>query len=153
MPTPRFDRIVSTPYSHLFVLTDEEEWPADFTDQAIRDRAFVHSNGLALHTDDDLAVRFKLEVLAAAPASPPSAQHVVEGSVEVPTGDLFVISVPTGDVGTFLLSPGTYQFQLCVEGLEASRRCQGDGREVLTLILWPGAARKLQVVKMFPPAP
>lgn len=146
-----FDAPIDTAYSHLLILTRDDDWPTEVDDQAIHNRLQTHPQGLALHTDDDLAVRMRIRLIEGPIPDDPDDQHVVDGAIDLSSGRLSVVAIPTGDEGTLRVRPGTYAYRFTVRGLESSRRCEGDGQEVLTLSLWRGIPRPTQVIRRYVP--
>jgi len=116
--------------------------PEDISDDDLAARARVAPNIVVLHAEENGLIPVSVDVVSAAPEPDlAAADHVVEFSVEAPSGSLILAGcveyVPTAP--RIAVPPGAIRGR-------AEFRSSDDG-ESCRVVLWPGANRPLKVLK------
>ena len=75
--------------------------------------------------------------------------HVVQASVALPTGQLQVHECTGGVVLAWTVKPGTYRVLALFSGLGTLTANGLDGEDTYHLVLWPGSAVPLKVLKQW----
>lgn len=139
---------------HQFYLVDEgikPPAPDDYDSPAVlAQRLLVKPHLIAVMTFQPNPFSAAVEVLEAEPATELAGwDHVVEASLELPTGKLAVDTCPNGVAKRQRVTPGWYRVRVCAGGMagwEAVPEGQDPPRR-FRLSLWPAGPAPVRVLK------
>jgi hypothetical protein len=77
--------------------------------------------------------------------------HVVDCGIELPTGGLQVHECTGGPLFDAAVAPGNYCVRVMFENLGSVSEDGSDGGDTYTLVIWPGIAGELRVLKQWQP--
>ncbi|MEV4604885.1 hypothetical protein AB0K15_46990 [Amycolatopsis sp. NPDC049253] len=132
-----------------------------WTEEAMADQLAVAGDAVAVGTMANVFVRVAVEVLDEAPADDSTAfDHVVEGSVQVPSGRLVVMGCTDfePDAARFAVPTGWLRLRVAKSNLGVASRLDIDSdedpatMELVRVQVWPAAAAPLVVLKQWPTA-
>lgn len=144
---------------HQFYLMDDErepDYPSDVTELDCRNMAKVKPYIVAVYTARDMTLPVTIHVSDTDPGIDLSEwDHVVECSVDVPSGRLVVVGCTEHlpNARRLQLQPGTYQVRVCYRRLDTASDSGLDGDDCYEIDLWLGQNRKLEVLKQWQNAP
>lgn len=144
---------------HQFYLMDNEkepEYPSDVTELDCSNMAKVAPYIVAVYTTRNMTVPVTVRIHDADPgANLNEWDHVVECSVDVPSGRLVVIGCTDylPDARRLEMQPGMYQVRLCYGKLDTLSDNHLDGDDYYVVDLWLGQIQKLKVLKQWQNAP
>lgn len=137
--------------------TDPDVPPAGWTDDAVYvHRIGIEPHSIAVGTARDDLVEARITVYATTPTTDPTAEHIVETDLDVPTGSLAVSSpgVDPADGPSLTVPAGLLRARVSYVPSEppAVETNGGPGDHFLYRIdLWPtGRARELVILKQGP---
>ena len=129
------------------------EVSADFHQFYLWDRGMT-STSSEEYTDEDVLRRIKTgpNVVVIQPACRPEEwDHVVEASLDLPTGQLEVHECTGGAVADFQVRPGWYRVRAMQGGLTLIDGNGLDGEDYYKVVLWPAAPGDIVVIKQWSP--
>jgi hypothetical protein len=125
--------------------------PEDYRDDDVIRMVKVAPNVVVVQPASDVFVSVRLEVHDGDPGCDIAGwDHVVECSLELPTGHLQVHECTGGAALDLHLAPGTYRVRALFEGLDSLSATGAAGDDRYVVVLWPGEAQPLRVLKQFP---
>ena len=145
---------------HLFNDGSTADLGDAWTDRAVLDRLAVAGDAIALGTSVNVNVAVTVEVLAAAPtADHADFDHVVEGSLRVPSGRLVVMGCTDyePDAARFPVPPGEIRVRAAGSNLAEAERLGVDSDEApetmerLSVRVWPASSCDPVVLKRWSP--
>ena len=126
------------------------EAPVDYVDADIENRIKVGPNVLVIQPERNMEVSVALEVHATEPCYNANEwDHIAEGSLHLPTGQLEVHECTGGPVAELLVAPGWYRVRSFHGGFQTIDKTTLEGNDHYLLVLWPEAASELQVIKQW----
>jgi hypothetical protein len=127
--------------------------PEDYTDEDVRRMVIVAPNVIVVQPVRNATVPMELEVHGSDPGFDAAEwDHVVECSVDVPTGNLHVESCMHGTELELKIARGSYAARVLFAGLDTISDDGDCGSDRYRVVLWPAKARPLRVVKRWPNA-
>lgn len=146
---------------HLFDDGSVSDLGDAWTDEAVRDGLAVATDTMAVGTTVNVNVAVTLEVLEVAPEDDDSAEfdHVVEGSLQVPSGQLIVMGCTDyePEAARFGMAAGPVRVRVARSNLAEAERLDMDSdddpatMERLRLQVWPAPLDDLVVIKRWKP--
>jgi hypothetical protein len=136
-----------------FVLMDEsseDDFSEIWTDEALERMLAVGELAVCPGTLRNIEVDVEVRVVPTEPSINVAAHdHVVEGSIEIPTGKLVVMGCTEylPDAKRIELSPGTYQLLFLVNGVGSIKTEWEPAEDKYTVYLWPGQLRAAKLLK------
>jgi len=138
---------------HQFYLWDKGTnplAPTDYTDEDVRNMVKVSPGVVVIQPVRDMTVPLNLEIHETAPeCNTTDWDHVVECSLELPTGKLQVHECTGGPVLDLDLDPGSYRVLALFAGLSTLSQDGLEGGDEYTVKLWKGSPISLRVVKQW----
>lgn len=138
---------------HQFYVWDggvEPLAPEDWSDEDVTNRAKVAENVFVVCPVRDMTVPVRISLLNSEPALDMKRyDHVVQGSVALPTGQLQVHECTGGEVLAWKVKPGTYRVLALFSGLGTLSANGLEGQDTYHVALWPGAPVPLEVLKQW----
>ena len=137
-------------YNQFYVQDGEVNPPApeDWTDIDISNRAKVAQNVVVVCPLRNMLVPVELEVHGEKPSIQLSRwDHVVLCDLELPSGRLQVHECTGGELLNWAVAPGHYQVALLYSGLGTLSQDGLQGEDKYHVLLWPGSAQPLQVLR------
>src|SRR5215467_7944100 len=138
---------------HQFYLWDRETnplAPTDYTDQDVQNMVKVAPGVVVIQPVRNMTVPVKLEVHETEPECDATEwDHVVECSLDLPTGKLQVHECTGGPVLDLDLDPGPYRVRALFAGLSTLSADGLEGDDEYTVVLWKGSPTSLRVVKQW----
>jgi hypothetical protein len=136
------------------LITDAKlkEWIDTFTDEDIDRLLTVGREMITISTVRNMTVPFILEIHDQEPPKDFAEwQHVVEGSMNIPSGVLIVLSPTMAQADTEDISviPGMYRLRSYARGLDTLSEDGLDGSDEYRAVLWPAPWQPLEVIKQF----
>ena len=142
---------------HQFYLWDRATnplAPTDYTDQDVQNMVKVAPGVVVIQPVRNMTVPVNLEVHETEPECDATEwDHVVECSLDLPTGKLQVHECTGGPVLDLDLDPGSYRVRALFAGLSTLSPDGLDGEDEYTVALWKGLPTSLRVVKQWSGAP
>jgi len=129
-----------------------EEWIDTFTDEDIARLLTVGVEVITIMTIRNMTVPFTLEIHDQEPPRDFAEwQHIVEGSVTIPSGVLIVLSmgIARDDAEDIPVTQGTYRLRSYARGLDTLSEDGLDGEDEYRAVLWPAPWQPLNVIKQF----
>lgn len=124
--------------------------PEDWTDEDVARRAKVAEHVFVVCPVRDATVPVRVSVLDREPAiNLANYDHVVQGSLALPTGHLQVHECTGGEVLNWDVPPGMYQVLALFSNLETLSSEGLDGQDSYHVVLWPGTPVALTVLKQW----
>jgi hypothetical protein len=136
-----------------FVLMDEsseDDFSEIWTDEALERMLAVGELAVCPGTLRNIEVDVEVRVVPTEPSINVAAHdHVVEGSIEIPTGKLVVMGCTEylPDAQRIELSPGTYQLLFLVDGVDSIKTEWEPAEDKYTVYLWSGQLRAPKLLK------
>lgn len=122
--------------------------PEDWTDADVARRAKVAPNVVVICPIRNMSVPVEVELHSSEPEVDASeVDHIVECSLELPSGHLQVHECTGGPVLDWRINPGSYQVLAIFSRLESLSDDGLEGDDRYRVLLWPGAERSLRVVQ------
>lgn len=122
--------------------------PEDWTDIDIANRAKVAQNVVVVCPLRNVLVSVELEVHAQKSSIQLSRwDHVVLCDLSLPSGRLQVHECTGGELLNWAITPGHYQVALLYSGLGTLSQDGLQGEDTYHVLLWPGSAQPLQVLR------
>ena len=138
---------------HQFYIWDagsDPEAPLDYTDDDVSRMVKCAACVLVVQPVRNMDVPVELQVHQTDPGfDPPSWDHVVECSLDLPTGKLQVHECTGGALLDLDVLPGIYQVRVLFGGLGTLSDDGLDGDDRYCVDLWPGPARDLVIIKQW----
>lgn len=138
---------------HQFYVWDggkDPQAPEDWSDEDVANRAKVAEHVFVVCPVRNMTVPVRVSFLNAEPALELECyDHVVQASVAVPTGQLQVCECTGGEVLAWKVEPGTYRVLALFSGLDTLSPDGLEGQDRYHVMLWPGAAVPLKVLKQW----
>jgi hypothetical protein len=142
---------------HQFSLTDDREEMElpDWADQALTNRVVVFENVVHITTARNMSVPVLIELVGTLPpvntADLETWDHVIECSVGIPSGSMVLWSNHYWpEAPRIKVSPGTYQLRICHGGLDTLSDDGLIGSDVYLILMAPGPAIDLKILKQAP---
>jgi len=124
--------------------------PEDWSDEDVMNRAKVAEHVFVVCPVRNTAVPVRISLHKVEPAlNLKDYDHVVQGSVALPTGQLQVHECTGGEVLAWNVEPGMYRVLALFSGLDTLSPNGLDGQDAYHVVLWPGSAVPLQVLKQW----
>jgi hypothetical protein len=119
-----------------------------FTDRHLSDRVWVNDGLIIMFTARNMMVPIELQTLRTEPSRDLTIwDHVVETSINIPSGQLEVFGCGGYSTTNLSVQPGTYRVRLC-QGQLASLSGDGlEGQDHYQILLWPGSSIETTVLK------
>lgn len=134
---------------HQFYLWDrdvEPMAPVDYDDVDVQRRLKVGPNVVIVQPLRNTTVPVTLEIHEAEPEFDPHKwDHIVEGSLQLPTGNLQVHECTGGPVADVSLAPGSYRVRAFFGGLCSVDGLDGDDH--YKVVVWPSIESDVRVIK------
>jgi len=125
--------------------------PENYTDVDIERMVKVAPHVVVVQPVRNVTVPVRVEVHDADPGWDPDAwDHVVECSLDLPTGYLQVHECTGPALLDVDVPVGTYRVRALFDGLGSLTDDGLDGNDRYVVVLWPGVAQTLQVLKQSP---
>ncbi len=125
--------------------------PVDYTDDDLRNMVKVAPHVVVIEPMRNMTVPVRIEVHGADPGwNPSSWDHVVECSLDLPTGQLQVHECTGSAQLDLRLTPGTYRVRVLLAGLDSLSSSGLEGNDRYVAVLWPGDKQPLRVLKQYP---
>ncbi|MFO1043473.1 MAG: competence protein ComJ [Planctomycetaceae bacterium] len=125
--------------------------PEDWTDEDIEQRCKVEENIVVVCPLRNRTVPVEVVLHQKEPACQPMDwDHIVECSLELPTGHLQVHECTGSAVLDWNVPAGTYVVRLLYGGLETIDDSGMVGSDHYKVELWPGNPRQLKLVRSWP---
>jgi len=138
---------------HQFYVWDggvDPQAPEVWSEEDVTNRAKVAEHVFVVCPLRNMNVPVRVTLLSAEPAQDLARyDHAVQGSLALPTGQLQVHECTGGVVLTWKVEPGTYRVLALFAGLGSLSPDGLDGQDTYHVILWPGAAVPLKVLKQW----
>jgi hypothetical protein len=138
---------------HQFYVWDggtEPKAPEDWSDEDVRNRAKMAEHVFVVCPLRNMTVPVRVTLAEAEPAVDLTRyDHAVEGSVAMPTGQLRVHECTGGELLAWKLKPGTYRVLALFSGLGTISSDGLEGQDEYRIVLWPGSAVPLKVLKQW----
>jgi hypothetical protein len=139
---------------HQFYLWDHGESPSpavDYSDKDVARRVKAAPHLVVIQPERNMSVPVEVEVAEEAPeVSLDDWDHVVEASLDLPSGRLEVHECTGGSIDVLAVVPGTYRVRACFGGLDTLSDDGLDGADHYRLTLWPAPFAPLTVLKQHP---
>jgi hypothetical protein len=145
-------------YFQFYLQDDSTEIPTLLEDlwtkQTLADMCALEPGFVAVSTVRNMSVPVTIEIresLHQTEADLSSYDHVVECSIVIKTGQMVVMGCGQYYPGALRipLTPGTYQITLYYQALDTLRENGLEGDDHYTIVVSPGQARDLRVVKRY----
>jgi hypothetical protein len=138
---------------HQFYLWDAgvaPDAPTDYVDDDAVRMVKVAPHIVVIQPVRNMVVPVEVQLHARDPGYDPHAwDHVAECALDLPTGQLQVHECTGGPVLDLAVTPGTYRVRAAFAGLHTLSADGVDGDDRYTLVLWPGPAIDLTIVKQW----
>jgi hypothetical protein len=139
---------------HQFYVWDagvEPMAPEDYTDEDLTRMVKVAPNVVVIQPVRNMTVPVRVELHETDPGCDVSAwDHVVECSLELPTGQLQVHECTGGAKLDMQVAAGAYRVRALFVGLDSLSPTGLEGDDHYVVVLWPGEAQRLRVIKQSP---
>jgi hypothetical protein len=136
-----------------FYLWDAEinpEAPTEWDEADVQRRLKVAPHVVVVCPIRNMTVPVEVQVHDEEPAYDPNQwDHIAECSLDLLSGKLQVHECTGGSVGHFTVSPGTYRVRAFYGALDTLRNNALDGDDHYLVVLWPGTATELKVIKQY----
>jgi hypothetical protein len=146
---------LSTDYFQFYLLDEgiKPPVPTDYESQdTLAQRLLVEPHIIAVMTFQSGPITVGVEVVDGEPAATLSAwDHVVDASLELPTGRLAVDTCMCGVAKRFRVGKGWYRVRVCTGGI-GGWESVAEGEEIperFRITLWPADAAGVQVLKQW----
>jgi hypothetical protein len=138
---------------HQFYLWDagvNPSAPEDYSDEDVRLMVKVAPNVVVVQPVRNMEVPVELRLYEREPPLDESGfDHVVECSVDLPTGRLQLHECTGGPVLDLVVKPGHYQVRALFSGLGSLSEDGLDGEDLYALVVWPAPPKPLRVLKQW----
>lgn len=138
---------------HQFYLWDHGEMPdaaLDYTEEDLQLRVKTAPFLVVIQPERNMSVPVELDILDGPPDEALGLwDHVVEASLDLPSGRLEIHECTGGSIDILSVAPGTYRVRACFGGLTTLTDDRLDGEDHYRLVLWPAPAAPLAVIKQF----
>lgn len=138
---------------HQFYVWDgglDPQAPEDWSDEDVRNRAKVAERVLVVCPLRNTTVPVRITLMDAEPALDLERyDHVVQASLALPTGHLQVHECTGGEVLAWKVKPGSYRVLALFSGLGTLSSNGLEGQDAYQVVLWPGPAVPLKVLKQW----
>jgi hypothetical protein len=122
--------------------------PEDWTEEDIANRCKAENNVVVVCPLRNMTVAVAVELHDSEPkAEKDLSDHVVECSLDLPTGHLQVHECTGGTVMDWRVPAGSYHVRLSFAGLKSISENGLEGDDSYKIELWPGLSRSLQVTR------
>lgn len=146
----QFDLVVFADY-HQFYIWDggiAPYAPEDYADEDIERMVKVASNVVVIMPIRNMNVSVQLRLHNAEPDVDLAAwDHVVDCSLDLPTGRLQVHECTGSARLDTSVEPGTYRVRAMYSGLDTLSADGLEGDDIYVIELWPGEERAVQTIK------
>jgi hypothetical protein len=123
-----------------------------FTDQHLSDRVWVDNGLIIMFTARNMLVPVEIQTLQAEPSGHlDSWDHVMETSIEIPSGHLEIFGCGGYPGINLSLQPGNYRVRLCQAQLASLTQNGLEGEDYYQILLWPSSI-ETTVLKRWVPA-
>lgn len=138
---------------HQFYLWDHGEMPdaaLDYSEDDLQRRVKTAPFLVVIQPERNMSVPVELDILDGPPDEALGLwDHVVEASLDLPSGRLEIHECTGGSIDVLSVAPGTYRVRACFGGLTTLTDDRLDGEDHYRLVLWPAPAAPLAVIKQF----
>lgn len=138
---------------HQFYVWDggvNPQAPEDWTDEDVTKRAKMAEHVFVVCPVRNMTVPVRVTLLEREPKIELGRyDHVVQGSVALPTGQLQVHECTGGEVLVWKVKPGGYRVLALFSGLGTLSSNGLEGQDSYHVVLWPGSAAPLKVLKQW----
>jgi hypothetical protein len=148
----RLEAVVFADHNQFYVFDAEAPFPDLWSPVESERHLAAYPGFLGILTGSYGNVRVRLELGDSPDAGDANADHVVETSLEAPSGVLVVeSSAGTAEGGTLELEPGAYRARVTWNGLEDADPVLVDEGpvETVTISFWPGEPGETRVVRWY----
>ncbi|GBU19262.1 MULTISPECIES: hypothetical protein [Methylobacterium] len=138
---------------HQFYLWDRGAAPDTsliFKPEDVERRIKVEDHLFVVQPERNMEVPVEIEIVSAAPdpALDPW-DHVAEGSLALPSGQLEIHECTGGSIDVIDLAPDTYRVRVCFAGLDTLSEDRLDGDDRYRIVLWPAPFAGIEVLKQY----
>ncbi|MCZ8081421.1 MAG: competence protein ComJ [Rhodobacteraceae bacterium] len=124
--------------------------PENWTDEDIANRSKAENNVVVVCPLRSMTVAVAVELHDSEPKTETDqSDHVVECSLDLPTGHLHVHECTGGPVLDWEIPAGSYRVRLSFAGLKSISENGLEGDDSYKVELWPGPNRKLRVTRIW----
>lgn len=138
---------------HQFYLWDHGAMPdaaLDYSEDDLQLRVKTAPFLVVIQPERNMSVPVELDILDGPPDEALDLwDHVVEASLDLPSGRLEIHECTGGSIDILSVAPGTYRVRACFGGLTTLTDDRLDGEDHYRLVLWPAPAAPLAVIKQF----
>ena len=138
----------------LIDASPESEAPTTWSKEAVAHMLTFGRNSVSLGTLRNVIVPFELHIHLSEPRFDPATfDHVVTGSLSVPSGELVVMGCTDSfaDAARVKLTAGTYQFVYVVTGVDTITDESALAHDKYALHCWSGPTRQPLTIKQWRP--
>ncbi len=136
-----------------FYLRDHGEAPDAPTDYVPADnqvRIKVAPHIIVVLPERNMTVPVDIEVLETEPPLDPEAwDHIVEASIDVPSGRIEIHECTGGSIDILPVGMGTFRTRVCFSGLDTLSDDGLDGDDRYSVALWPAPFAPLSLIKPY----
>ena len=124
--------------------------PDEYAEQDLKNMAVTATNVFVVNPVRNMDVPVEVHIHEADPGyAAADWDHIVEGHLDLPTGHLQVCQVMGDTALDTRIARGSYHLRALYRGLDSLSEDGLDGEDVYRVVLWPGPARPLSVVKQW----
>jgi len=124
--------------------------PEDYSEEDIQRMVKTAPKVIVIQPVRDMTVPVQIQIHESDPGcSPLQWDHIVECSLELPTGQLQVHESTGGPKLDININAGTWRVRALFSGLDSISEDGLEGNDHYSIHLWPGAAMPLHVVKQW----
>ncbi len=139
---------------HQFYIWDpqasDQGAPEDWSEDDVRDRAKVTEHVFVVSPIRNMEVPFTLEVHETEPSFHMEEwDHIVEASIDVPSGRVEVHECTGGSHGEVSVAPGIYCIRALYKGLRTISDDGLDGNDSYLVTMWRDGDRDFRVLKQY----
>lgn len=122
--------------------------PEDWTDEDVEARAKATPHVFVLSPVRNVEVPFVLEIHDSEPQFMSAEwDHIVEASIEIPSGQLEVHECTGGSLCEFRIDPGTYRVRALYKNLDSLSDDGLEGNDSYKATLWKAGKQEFRVLK------
>lgn len=136
---------------HQFYLWDSgknPKAPVDYTDEDVRNRIKTGLHVLVIQPERNMAVSVEIQIHDTEPEyNVDDWDHIAEGSLHLPTGQLQIHECTGGAVAEFRVEPGCYRVRSFHGGFDTIDESGLEGEDHYLAVLWPAPPMDVQVIK------
>jgi len=133
---------------YLWDAGERPDPPVDFTEEDIERRIKAASFIVVIQPVRNMTVPVEITIAdAPPPLAPDDWDHIVEASIELPSGRLEIHECTGGSIDIISVPPGTYRMRACFGGLDSLSDDGLDGDDLYRISLWPAPFAPVEIRK------